>query len=183
MKINPMKNTQFNSFAMMKMLRLIALVVACSCSSVQAVPPSIAFGVWDRTSTFDPKDYPFLKGLAFNQSWADLEKQPGVFDWSALDQAMDSAVKRNQFIYLSVNVGPDSPEWIYTKGVPRVETRNQIHDSWPSYPFYPSPEYKSFLQKMITEFAKHIRTYPKEKQERIAFIQVKTGCTGDECAY
>jgi hypothetical protein len=64
MKINPMKNTQFNSFAMMKMLRLIALVVACSCSSVQAVPPSIAFGVWDRTSTFDPKDYPFLKGLA-----------------------------------------------------------------------------------------------------------------------
>jgi hypothetical protein len=42
--------------------------------------------------------------LAFNQAWADLEKQPGVFDWSALDQAMDSAVKRNQFIYLSVNV-------------------------------------------------------------------------------
>ena len=183
MKINPMKNTQFDRSAMMKMLSLIALVIACSCSSVQAVPPSIAFGVWDRTSTFDPKDYPFLKGLAFNQSWADIEKQPGVFDWSALDQAMDSAVKRNQFIYLSVNVGPDSPEWIYTKGVPRVETRNQIHDSWPSYPFYPSPEYKSFLQKMITEFGKHIRSYPKEKQERIAFVQVKTGCTGDECAY
>ena len=60
MKINPMKNTQINSSAMMKMLSLIALVVAFSCSSVQAVPPSIAFGVWDRTSTFDPKDYPFL---------------------------------------------------------------------------------------------------------------------------
>ena len=83
---------------------VILLVGIGSLGTVQAVPPSIAFGVWDRTSTFDPKDYPFLKGLAFNQVWADLEKQPGVFDWSALDQAMDSAVKKNQFIYLSVNV-------------------------------------------------------------------------------
>jgi hypothetical protein len=37
--------------------------------------------------------------------------------------------------------------------------------------------------RFITELAKHIRSYPKEWQERIAFIQVKTGCTGDECAY
>ena len=147
------------------------------------MPPPSAFGVWDRGSSFDPKDHPFLKGLAFNQAWAEVEKQPGVFDWSTLDQAMERAVQRNQFIYLSLGVGPDAPQWIYTKGVPRVETRDQIHDSWPVYPFYPSPEYKSFFQRLITEFGKHIRSYPKEKQERIAFIQVKTGCTGDECAY
>jgi hypothetical protein len=96
---------------------------------------------------------------------------------------MESAEKRNQFLYLSLNVGPDAPEWIYTKGVPRVETRDQIHDSWPVYPFYPSPAYKSLLQRLITEFGKHIRSYSKDRQERIAFIQVKTGCTGDECAY
>jgi len=128
-------------------LFVLSLIGIGSGGTVQAVPPSIAFGVWDRTSTFDPKDYPFLKGLAFNQSWADLEKQPGVFDWSALDQAMDSAVKRNQFIYLSVNVGPDSPEWIYTKGVPRVETRNQIHDSWPLIPSTPHRNTNRFYKK------------------------------------
>ena len=61
--------------------------------------------------------------------------------------------------------------------------RLTIHDSWPVYPFYPSPAYKTFFQRLITEFGKHIRSYPKEKQERIVFIQVKTGCTGDECAY
>jgi hypothetical protein len=64
-----------------------------------------------------------------------------------------------------------------------VETHDQIHDSWPVYPYYPSSAYKSLLQRLITEFGQHIRSYPKEKQERIAFIQVKTGCTGDECAY
>ncbi|MBX7211171.1 MAG: hypothetical protein K1X78_22890 [Verrucomicrobiaceae bacterium] len=149
----------------------------------KAAPPPSAFGVWDRGSSFDPKDHPFLKGLAFTQRWADVEKQPGAFDWSTLDESMDAAVRRNQFIYLSLGVGPDSPEWIYTQGVPRVECKDQIHDSWPVYPFYPSAEYKSLLQRLITEFGKHIRSYPKEKQERIAFIQVKTGCTGDECAY
>ncbi len=166
-----------------RILSLIGLIGINSLWPVHAVPPPSAFGVWDRGSSFDPKDYPFLKGLAFNQSWAEVEKQPGIFDWSTLDRAMDTAVRRKQFIYLSINVGPDSPEWIYTKGVPRVETRDQMHDSWPVYPFYPSPEYKSFFQRLIAEFGKHIRSYPKEKQECIAFIQVKTGCTGDECAY
>ncbi len=164
-------------------LCLIGLISVCSLSLVQAVPPPRSFGVWDRGDTFDPKDYPFLKGLAFNQAWDDVEKQPGVFDWGTLDRAMERAVQRNQFIYLSLGVGPDAPEWIYSKGVPAVKTDNQIHDSWPVYPFYPSPAYKTFFQRLITEFGKHIRSYPKEKQERIAFIQVKTGCTGDECAY
>ena len=164
-------------------LSLISLIATCSLATVGAAPPPSAFGVWDRGSSFDPKEHPFLKGLAFTQRWADVEKQPGVFNWSTLDAAMDAAVRRNQFIYLSLSVGPDSPDWIYTKGVPRVECKDQIHDSWPAYPFYPSPEYKSLLQRLITEFGKHVRSYPKEKQERIAFIQVKTGCTGDECAY
>ena len=161
---------------------VLTLIGIGSGMTVQATPPPSAFGVWGD-SCFDPKDYPFQRGVGFNQAWEDMEKQPGVFDWSKLDQAMSTAVGRNQFIFLSISVGPDAPQWIYTKGVPRVETRNQIHDSWPVYPFYPSPEYKSFLQRLITEFGKHIRSYPQEQQKSIAFIQVKTGCTGDECAY
>jgi hypothetical protein len=164
-------------------LSLVGLLGIGSPWPLHAAPPPSSFGVWDRGDTFDPRQYPFLKGLAFNQEWADIEKRPGVFDWSGLDRAMASAVERNQFIYLSLGVGPDAPEWIYTKGVPAVKTDNQIHDSWPVYPFYPSPAYRSFFQRLITEFGKHIRNYPKEQQERIAFIQVKTGCTGDECAY
>ncbi len=150
---------------------------------LHGTPPASSFGVWDRGSTYDPKDHPYLKGLAFNQTWADLERAPGVFDWSALDAAMERAVARDQFIYLSLGVGPDAPSWIYTQGVPAVKTDGQMHDSWPVYPYYPSAAYRAFFQRLVTEFGKHIRQYPREKQERIAFIQVKTGCTGDECAY
>jgi hypothetical protein len=164
-------------------LGIVGLLGLGSLRSLQATPPANSFGVWDRGSSYDPNDYPFLKGLAFNQAWADIEKAPGVFDWSTLDRAMESAVAKNQFIYLSLNVGPDAPQWIYTQGVPAVKTDGQMHDSWPVYPFYPSPAYRTFFQRLVTEFGKRIRTYPREKQERIAFIQVKTGCTGDECAY
>ena len=166
--------------------RLVSLVWFLSINlfiCVHAEPPSSAFGVWDRGSSFDTKDYPFLKGIAFNAKWADVEKQQGVFDWSVLDKAMGTAVSRNQYIYLSLGVGPDSPEWIYKQGVPSVYCNDQIHDSWPVYPYYPSEAYKTFFQRLIAEFGKHIHTYPKAMQERIVFIQVKTGCTGDECAY
>jgi hypothetical protein len=180
---NVMKDIHALRVVLARKICLIGLIGSISLLSVHAAPPPRSFGVWDRGSSFDPKDHPFLKGLAFNEKWADVEKQPGIFDWSTLDQAMDTAIRRNQFIYLSLGVGPDAPRWIYAKGVPRVETRDQVYDSWPVYPFYPSPEYKSFFQRLITEFGKHIRSYPREKQERIAFIQVKSGCTGDECAY
>lgn len=164
-------------------LGIVGLLGLGSLRPLSATPPANSFGVWDRGSSYDPQDYPFLKGLAFNQAWADIEKAPGVFDWSTLDRAMESAVAKNQFIYLSLNVGPDAPRWIYTQGVPAVKTDGQMHDSWPVYPFYTSQAYRTFFQRLVAEFGKRIRTYPREKQERIAFIQVKTGCTGDECAY
>lgn len=167
-------------------LGVIGLMTSLFQAPTHAAPPPSAFGVWDRGSSFDPKDFPFLKGLAFNEVWSEVEKKPGVFDWSTLDQAMASAVQRNQFVYLSVDVGPSSPEWIYKSGVPKVLTEGELEKhkgKWNGYPYYLAPEYKTYFQRLITEFGKHIRTYPKEKQQRIAFVQVKTGCTGDECPY
>jgi len=63
-------------------------------------------------------------------------------------------------------------------------TDDKMHaGKFPYYPYYLSPEYKRYYFRFLTEVAKHIRSYPKDWQERIAFIQIKTGCTGDECAY
>ena len=84
-----------------------------SLQELRAAPPASSFGVWDRSSGYDPQVHPFLRGLAFTQSWADVEKTPCAFDWRALDRAMEGAVAKNQFIYLSLNVGPDAPTWVY----------------------------------------------------------------------
>ena len=120
-----MKQIELKATGLTKTVRLIGLMVACSFALLQAAPPPSAFGVWDRTDKFDPKEYPFLKGFSFDQRWADLEKQPEVFDWSGLDKVMERAAQNNQFVYLSLSVGPDAPEWIYQHGVPKVRTKGE----------------------------------------------------------
>jgi len=165
-------------------LSLISLIGISSLSNIKAQPLPSSFGVWDRGETKDPQKYPFLKGTSCDAPWDEVEKGPGVYDWRAMDQAMESVFKNKTSLYFSFEAGPQTPAWVYEKGVPKVVTDDQRHQGkFPYYPYYLSPEYKRFYHRYITEVAKHIRSYPRDQQQRIAFIQVKTGCTGDESPY
>lgn len=181
-----MKITVPLSAAFASSFGVLSLITVLSLTKAKAAPPPSAFGVWDRGASFDPTEYPFLKGSSFGQRWAEVEGKPGVFDWSGLDRAVEQAHQRKMFLYLSLEAGPESPEWIYAQGVPRVMTKGEKEkhvEKWNGYPYYLAPAYKTYFQRLIAEWAKHIRAYPREKQERIAFIQIKTGCTGDETPY
>ena len=165
-------------------ITLITLIGLSVLATINAAPLPSAFGVWDRGEAMDPKVYPFLRGTSCDAPWNEVEKKPGVYDWSFMDAAIERAIKDNISLYFSFEAGPKTPDWVYEKGVPKVVTDNKMHaDKFPYYPYYLSPDYKTYYHRFLTEIAKHIKTYPKEKRERIAFIQVKTGCTGDECAY
>jgi len=165
-------------------LTLTTLIGITTLSAVQAAPRPDAFGVWDRGEAQDPSEYPFLRGTGFDAPWNEVEKKSGVFDFSAMDAAVERAYRKKLSIYLSFEAGPKTPAWAYEEGVPKVMTETTRHkDKFPFYPYYLSPEYKKLYTRFLTEVAKHIRSYPKEKQEVIAFIQVKTGCTGDETPY
>ena len=165
---------------MTKAFLLIILIGFCNLAIGQSGPPQSSFGVWDRGFSFDSKEYPFIKGMSFDGKWNKIETKQGDFNWSELDKAVDKALHYKMFLYLSLEAGPGSPDWIYEQGVPKVFTADgNAKEKWPYYPFYTSPEYKKFYAAFITEAGKHIRTYPLEKQERIAFLQVKTGCTGE----
>ena len=165
-------------------ITVIAALLLAPLAVLKAGPPPSSFGVWGEADSFDSKEYPFVKGLVFNETWADTEKEPGVFDWSGLDQAVEEAFRNKMYMFLALEAGPGSPEWIYEQGVPKVFTDDQLHlGKWKYYPYYLAPAYKKYYERILSEFGKHIRSHPREKQERIAFIQVKTGCTGDECAY
>jgi hypothetical protein len=165
-------------------LSLISLIATCSLSTVGAAPHPSSFGVWDRGEAMNLKEYPFVRGTACDAPWDSVEKKPGVYDWSAMDQAVERAYQDKISLYFGFEAGPSTPTWVYEKGVPKVVTNDKRHkDKFPFYPYYLSPEYKTYYHRFLTEVAKHIASYPKEKRERIAFIQVKTGCTGDECPY
>jgi hypothetical protein len=179
-----MKYNTYLRTSLFRKLYLICIMGFIGLTNINAQPSTGSFGVWDRGEAMDINEYPFIKGSSCDASWNQVEKMSGVYDWSKMDQAVERASVNKTSIYISFAAGPESPDWIYTRGVPMVVTDNTRHaDKFPHYPFYISPEYTTYYHRFLTAAAKHIKSYPKEKRKTIAFIQVKTGCTGDECAY
>jgi hypothetical protein len=163
---------------------LIALIAFSNIAISQVGPQPSSFGVWDRGEAMDIKQYPFLKGTSCDFPWNEVEKTPEVYDWSILDKAIERAYKEKISLYISFEAGPKTPEWVYEKGVPKVITNASNNPgAFDHYPYYLSPDYKKYYHRFLSEVAKHISSFSKEKIRAISFIQVKTGCTGDECAY
>ena len=108
-------------------LFVLLLVGIGSLGTVQAAPLPSSFGVWDRGETMDPKVYPFLRGTSCDAPWDEVEKKPGVYDWKAMDQAIEGACKNNISLYFSFEAGPKTPDWVYEKGVPKVMTEDARH--------------------------------------------------------
>jgi hypothetical protein len=163
---------------------IITLIAFSNIVISQVGPQPSSFGVWDRGEAMDIKQYPFLKGTSCDFPWNEVEKKPEVYDWSILDKAIERAYKEKISLYISFEAGPKTPEWVYGKGVPKVITNASNNPgAFDHYPYYLSPEYKKYYHRFLSEVAKHISSFSKEKISAISFIQVKTGCTGDECAY
>lgn len=163
---------------------LFLLVAAPMAAEGAGGIPLEAYGVWDRGASFSSTECPFLKGLTFDAHWEEIELQPGVFDWNGLDMAVQKASKHGKLMYIAINPGPDAPQWIYERGIPKVRTDDERHlRKWKHYPYYFAPPYKELFFRMIRSLAQHLDGLPAEQHRHIAFIHVKTGCTGDECPY
>jgi hypothetical protein len=176
------KGINFDFFA--RKVILVALIALSNIVISQVGPQPSSFGVWDRGEAMDIKQYPFLKGTSCDFPWNEVEKKPEVFDWSTLDKAIERAYKEKISLYISFEAGPKTPEWVYGRGVPKVITNASNNPgAFDHYPYYLSLEYKKYYHRFLSEVAKHISSFSKEKISAISFIQVKTGCTGDECAY
>jgi hypothetical protein len=146
------------------------------------------YGVWDRSGKYTSSGYPFLKGVAINLKWSEIEPKQGQFQWKDIDKTLKQTLDGNQYVYFHLNIGPDSPKWVYDNGVPQVilqpyQQKNGNTNKWDVYPYYLSSEYEQILNKTITSIANHIYGLDDKYFNRIVFIQVSTGCTGDECPY
>lgn len=159
-------------------------------SHAQSLPIS-SYGVWDRgggvADYSDPKA-DFVKGIETSADWKDIQTNgPGTnCDFSAFQKILDIAVANDKLIRFSINVGPDCPLWVFDNGVPLVNVISNApkNDAYANRnPYYPDPEYKAYYFEMIRQFALFLRNQPQEKFDHIAFVQVKTGATGDEEPY
>ena len=173
------------------LLFIVVLVIGTNTIQAQKVAvPINCYGVWDRGEGIedyaDPKA-DFVLGIEVMSKWADIQpKGPNDFDFSAFQNTLDKAEKFNKIVKISINVGPESPLWLYDYGVPLVHVKsnkpkNAKYEN--TYPYYLSENYKQYYFELIKKFSLFLRNQPKDKFDCIAFVQVKTGSTGDEEPY
>jgi hypothetical protein len=95
---------------------------------------------------------------------------------------LKKAASLGLYACIGVNVGPMSPAWLYDKGIPKVMTTGHRLRTGP-YPYYLDTRHISYYHRLIAEFGRHVRTLPANLTDRVVFVQVKTGSTGDEEPY
>lgn len=155
-----------------------------------AVPIS-TYGVWDRGGGVDDYSDPkadFVMGIEVSVTWAEVQsKGPGKFDFSQFQEVLNTAAKYNKIVKMSINVGPNAPLWLYQNGVPLVKVTSDKPEKhavkFANYPYYLNETHIKLYYELIKQFSLFLRNQPKNKFDCIAFVQVKTGATGDEEPY
>ncbi|MCK4919567.1 MAG: beta-galactosidase [Bacteroidales bacterium] len=149
-------------------------------AQLQSALPIEAYGVWDRTPvSLDDDTYLHLfKGLQLGYNWDEIEPVNDEYNWSKLDQELQFASDNGLYTYLSVNTGHDCPDWVYNT-VPKMLTDNRGYGGT-EYPYFYHEDYIMHYYDLISDLAAHIASLDPALREKIAFLQVKTACSGDE---
>ncbi|HLX58816.1 MAG TPA: beta-galactosidase [Ktedonobacteraceae bacterium] len=153
-------------------------------ATATATPPTYPNfkGLYQFTSSNTSKNSnnPYLAGTHLGFYWSQLEPQKGVYDWSAIDKAMQPWTNNGKKIILRVSTsgytswyrpysGNGTPEWVYKLGVSSVtETDGSI------LPQYWNPIFLSNLKVFMHAFALRYDGNPN-----VAYIDVSLGIGGE----
>jgi hypothetical protein len=179
-----------NSFLKYSLILFYTLVFNQTLQAQKIAIPQSSYGTWDRGDGIEDYSDPkadFVMGVEVGANWADVQPNgPGKFDFSMFQKILDKAAKYNKIVKISINVGGDSPMWLFKNGVPLVNVKSNKpkNDKYAdSNPYYLNDTYKMYYFELIKQFSLFLRNQPKNKFECISFVQVKTGSTGDEEPY
>ena len=179
-----------NSFLKYSLILFYTLVFNQTLQAQKIAIPQSSYGTWDRGDGIEDYSDPkadFVMGVEVGANWADVQPNgPGKFDFSMFQKILDKAAKYNKIVKISINVGGDSPMWLFKNGVPLVNVKSNKpkNDKYAdSNPYYLNDTYKMYYFELIKQFSLFLRNQPKNKFDCISFVQVKTGSTGDEEPY
>jgi len=182
---------------MIPILMLTVLTLTATDSIAVAGPrgaklPEDCFGAYTWCSwnprTTNSATHPLIKGVPIVMRWSQLEPEAGRFKFdTVLGARLRAACKNDFYVFLMIWTVPNTPQWLYENGVPKVETpprktpRRTIV-KW-SYPYYLDADYKRFFHRLIDRFGQYVSKLPPELRRRIIFVQSAEGSTGDGQPY
>ena len=176
---------------MIKKNILLLLMTVCSIAAFgqSKSNESYPFGVWTGGNV-TPDIADLVRGRMVACHWRDLEPQKGQWNWEVIAPRIMQAASAGKCIGMIVYVGPDSPDWIYEHGVPKVTTPDKVNvrggshkARFPYYPYYLDANYRNFWFNEIRTTADWVAALPKNVREKITFVQTAEGTTGDEGPY
>ena len=141
------------------------------------------FGIWFwpayRPSRATKAVYPGLKGGLIIYRWSQLEPLQGMYDWTEVDDYMDAAIAEGIKFGFALQVGPDSPEWLYEQGVPKVLTTETNFQ----FPYYFDPLYLESFDLVNQEAIDHLRNLSAQRAKSLVEVTLNDGSTGDPYCY
>jgi hypothetical protein len=138
---------------------------------------------WNGKITAD-ETYAGLRGIPIVVGWDKLEPEDGVYNWDLFDDIIKKAAANGKYVFTLLWINPTEPEWLYDKGVPKVEIDTFKDDPNFGIQAYPlDKKYKFYSERIITKLAEHLRSLPPELFKRVVFHQVVEGSTGDGFCY
>ncbi|MEP7317969.1 MAG: hypothetical protein ABI921_04495, partial [Panacibacter sp.] len=141
-----------------------------------------SFGVWSGgTPDGQIPNKSYIKGWYIVYRWEKLEPAKNNFDWNYFDSQVKAAADNGYKIGIQVWAGPHCPEWLYSAGVPRVQTNSPKKLN--TFPFYFDKTYKERYFNMMKAVADHIEKYDPETRKKILFWMSAEGSTGDITPY
>ena len=175
-----------------KVLACISLLAASMAGVAAEAKPGYGISSWAgwKQGDLSRAECPELRSVPLILKWDDLEPAPGKYEFQEkIGKTLQAAHADGLFVTLMIWVGPDAPQWIYTKGVPVVITDRTVNalgqktDKQKRYPYYLHPEYKKGFLGLIDAFGNYIKTLPPALRERIVLVQCAEGSTGDGQPY
>jgi hypothetical protein len=151
------------------------------------------WGIWGSGVSAEGK--PWLKGHLVAVGWNEIEPKDGQFDWTKLDKKLDKVTRQNLYVMALVYTGIKNPEWIYSAGVPRVQSDNKGSTS---YAYYLNDnngdgdgddpgEFRFYFKRMIAAVARHLVELNNNPSlptyQKIIGVQGPIGASGDPQPY
>ena len=75
---------------------------------------------WNGKITAD-QTYAGLRGIPSVVGWDELGPEDGVYRWDLFDDIIKKAAANNKYVFTLLWINPTEPQWLYDKGVPKVE--------------------------------------------------------------
>jgi hypothetical protein len=162
-------------------------VVQAASAPAPKLPPH-PWGVYSWGGKGDiPADMP-IRGIPITWRWAELEPARGKYNFDeAVRRPLEQAKAKGYYTHIMFHVAPITPDWVYAAGVPKVIMPERITPARkvqkPTYPYYFDPLFQDILHATVTALSDYIAALPVELKERIIFLQVAEGATGDGQPY